>query len=180
MSFLLCYSPFKPLPLAFFFLILLSFHFLPAISTDFLVGDSDGWSVPKPKEADKYNKWASHNRFNVDDTVHFKYEKDSVMMVTEEEYKQCVSPKPLFYENNGDSVVKLDRAGLFYFISGVSGHCQKGQRMIIKVLEPMSPPQPSTVPPEEKNGAAHSKLVSVSSSFLGMFFMLFIALFLSI
>lgn len=74
MSFLLCYSPFKPLPLAFFFLILLSFHFLPAISTDFLVGDSDGWSVPKPKEADKYNKWASHNRFNVDDTVR-KYPK---------------------------------------------------------------------------------------------------------
>ena len=110
----------------------------------------------------------------------FKYEKDSVMMVTEEEYKQCVSPKPLFYENNGDSVVKLDRAGLFYFISGVSGHCQKGQRMIIKVLEPMSPPHPPTVPPDEKSGAAHSNLVSVTSSFLGMFFMLFFALFLSI
>ncbi|CAK9312188.1 unnamed protein product [Citrullus colocynthis] len=168
------------LPFAFFFL-LLSFHFFSAISIDFLVGDEDGWAVPKPKEADKYNKWASHNRFNIDDTVHFKYEKDSVMMVTEEEYKQCFSSKPLFYENNGDSVVKLDRAGLFYFISGVSGHCQKGQRMIIKVLEPINPPHPPTAPPNNKNAAAaSSNLLSVSSSILGVFLMLFFALFLSI
>lgn len=111
----------------------------------------------------------------------FKYEKDSVMMVTEEEYKQCFSSKPLFYENNGDSVVKLDRAGLFYFISGVSGHCQKGQRMIIKVLEPINPPHPPTAPPNNKNAAAaSSNLLSVSSSILGVFLMLFFALFLSI
>lgn len=102
--------------------------------------------------------------------IDFKYEKDSVMVVTEEEYKHCLSSKPLFFDNNGDTVVRLDRAGLFYFISGVSGHCEKGQRMIIKVLEPLSPPQPPTAPPQKKNSA-----VSVSSPMLGMLFLFFVS-----
>ncbi|XP_022137490.1 mavicyanin-like [Momordica charantia] len=158
-------------------LLLFSFHFFSAKSTDFLVGDEDGWAVPNPKEADRYNKWASHNRFNVDDTVHFKYEKDSVMEVTEEEYKQCLSSKPLFYDNNGDTVVGLDRAGLFYFISGVSGHCQKGLRMIIKVLEPLNlspPPSPNSTAPPHNNSSALD-LLSVSCPVFGIFFVFFLS-----
>lgn len=75
----------------------------------------------------------------------FKYERDSVMVVTEEEYEKCKASRPLFFSNNGDTVFKFDRPGLFYFISGVSGHCDRGQRMIIKVLdvEPAAPPPQS-------------------------------------
>ncbi|KAG7019965.1 Early nodulin-like protein 1 [Cucurbita argyrosperma subsp. argyrosperma] len=172
---LLCSAPFK----AFLLLLLLSFHFFSAVSTELLVGDDDGWEVPDPKETGKYNKWASRNRFSVHDTVNFRYKKDSVMVVTEEEYKECLSSKPLFYDNSGNSVVKLDRPGLFYFISGVTGHCQKGQRMIIKVLEPVSPPHPPTPPPHDNKKAAAANLLSVSSPFLGMFFM-FVASFMFI
>lgn len=80
--------------------------------------------------------------------VDFRYQKDSVMVVTSEEYEKCRSSHPLFYSNNGDTVFKLDRPGLFYFISGVAGHCQRGERMIIKVLETEETPPPQ---PAEKN-----------------------------
>lgn len=70
----------------------------------------------------------------------FTYKKDSVMEVNEEGYEKCRSSHPLFYSNNGDTTFTLDRPGLFYFVSGVLGHCERGQKMIIKVLEPESPP----------------------------------------
>ncbi|KAK7265037.1 hypothetical protein RJT34_32653 [Clitoria ternatea] len=111
--------------------------------TEFEVEAQDGWVVPKSKDnSQMYNQWASQNRFKVNDTVRFKYKNDSVMVVTEEEYEKCKSTRPLFSSNNGDTVFKFDRPGLFYFISGVSGHCDKGQKMIIKVLDLEAAPSP--------------------------------------
>lgn len=66
----------------------------------------------------------------------FKYKKDSVMEVTGAEYKRCNSTHPIFFSNTGDTVYQLDHPGNFYFISGVSGHCERGQRMIVKVMTP--------------------------------------------
>ncbi|KAK4799590.1 hypothetical protein SAY86_024955 [Trapa natans] len=109
-------------------------------SAVFEVGGKDGWTIPKKSVAGVYNQWASDNRFRVNDIIHFTYDKDSVMEVDEEGYEKCRSTQPLFYSNNGDTSFTLDRPGLFYFISGVSGHCERGQKMIIKVLEPQSPP----------------------------------------
>ncbi|XP_021812616.1 early nodulin-like protein 1 [Prunus avium] len=63
------------------------------------------------------------------------------MVMTKDEYEKCHSTHPIFFSNNGVIVFTLDRPGLFYFISGVSRHCERGQKMIIKVLEPASPPQ---------------------------------------
>ena len=70
----------------------------------------------------------------------FRYGKDSVMEVTEEDYKKCNSSHPNFFSNTGNTVLKLDHTGPFYFISGVFGHCEKGQRMIIKVKSPGEAP----------------------------------------
>ena len=64
----------------------------------------------------------------------FKYKKDSVMEVTESDYKKCNSTHPNFFSNTGDTLFKLDRSGPFYFISGASGHCSRGQKMILKVM----------------------------------------------
>lgn len=50
------------------FLSLLSISSLPAFSTDFAVGGDGEWAIPS-KDPDFYNKWASDNRFKVDDTV---------------------------------------------------------------------------------------------------------------
>lgn len=64
----------------------------------------------------------------------FKYRKDSVMEVSETEYKRCNSTHPIFFSNTGNTIFSLERSGYFYFISGAAGHCDKGQRMIVKVM----------------------------------------------
>ncbi|KAF3437308.1 hypothetical protein FNV43_RR20061 [Rhamnella rubrinervis] len=127
--------------LVLFFLLLSSFNLFYVTGKEFQLD----WEVPKSRTQQVYNQWASENRFNVNDTLNFKYKKDSVMVVSEEEYEKCHSSHPLYFSNNGDSTVfELDRPGLFFFISGVAGHCQRGQKMIIKVLEHASPSQSQT------------------------------------
>ncbi|KAJ7956563.1 Early nodulin-like protein [Quillaja saponaria] len=164
-------------------LILLSFsHSFLVTCSEFQVGGDNGWVVPKSKNDDQfYNQWASKNRFKIDDTVHFKYKKDSVLVVTEGEYEKCKSVHPLFFSNNGDTVFKFERPGLFYFISGVSGHCERGQKMIIKVLEQALPPQSenenSTTNSSQKGGAAAMSSTSLTTMvfllmpFFGVIFM---------
>ncbi|KAM5571068.1 early nodulin-like protein 6 [Rosa sericea] len=154
--------------------LLSTFHFLVVTCIQFEVGGKSGWEVPKSK--DDYSQWASTNRFKVNDTVHFSYKEDSVMVVTEDEYDKCHSARPIFFNNNGNTEYKLDRPGLFYFISGVKGHCPRGQKMIIKVLEPASPPQPS-IDSQKKNGAA-AMAAAVSSATVMLCFVSFLAVFL--
>ncbi|XP_004301083.1 PREDICTED: mavicyanin-like [Fragaria vesca subsp. vesca] len=156
--------------------LLSTLHFLVVSCVQFEVGGTNGWKVPKSKE--EYNQWASKNRFKVDDTVHFNYSKDSVMVVTEEEYDKCKSERPIFYSKDGNTEYKLNRPGLFYFMSGVKGHCEKGQRMIIKVLEvePASPPpQAATELQKKKNSAAG---IAVSSATVVLCFVSFVAVFM--
>ncbi|CAK8564356.1 unnamed protein product [Lathyrus sativus] len=155
-------------------------QFLVINCAEFEVGGRVGWVVPTSKDSNEmYNQWASQNRFKIDDTIHFKYDKDSVMMVKEKEYEKCKSDRPLFFENNGSTVYKFKRPGMFYFISGVSGHCTRGQKMVIKVLdiEPIKTPSPQSA--NETAPIAHSKAtqmapISVTAftlfvlSFLGM------------
>ncbi|KAL8463037.1 hypothetical protein ACS0TY_033204 [Phlomoides rotata] len=120
---------------------------------EFYVGGDKGWVASKHQQL--YNDWASKNRFQVNDTLRFVYKKDSVMMVTEEEYEKCGSVHPMLFSNTGDTRIRLNRPGLFYFISGVSGHCEKGLNMIVKVLEPESPPPP---PPAQQSAASTALL----------------------
>lgn len=71
------------------------------------------------------------------------------MVVTEDEYKKCHSDDPIFLFNDGDSVFKLDRPGFFYFISGTAGHCERGQKMIVKVLGSSPGAGPASPPPDQ-------------------------------
>ncbi|XP_013585082.1 PREDICTED: mavicyanin-like [Brassica oleracea var. oleracea] len=153
-------SPLKKITLV---TIIVSFYTFSSCvsSTEFEVGGDDGWLVPQSNKThgDVFNQWASHNRFKVGDTVRFKYNKDSVLVVSsEDEYKKCKTTKPHFYSNNEDTVFKLDRPGFFYFISGVSGHCEKGQKMIIKVMEPeeSTPDSPSPSSPSSSSSSPPS------------------------
>ncbi|KAL6609601.1 hypothetical protein ACP70R_034031 [Stipagrostis hirtigluma subsp. patula] len=134
-------------------------------ATAFEVGGDDGWVVPPASDVDTYNQWASKNRFIVGDSVHFKYKKDSVMVVTEDDYNHCRAEHPIFFSNNGETEVELDRPGPFYFISGSTGHCERGQRMVIKVIghdapPPSGPPSPPAPPsPPHPSGAAPRTIV---------------------
>ncbi|KAL4584179.1 hypothetical protein LXL04_008771 [Taraxacum kok-saghyz] len=113
-----------------FFSSILTVHTL-----EFQVGGDKGWVIPHSNDTDLYDQWASKNRFNVNDTLHFAYKKDSVLVVSKEEHAKCKSSHPIFFSNNGDTTFEMDRSGYFYFISGVSGHCERGLKMIVKVLE---------------------------------------------
>lgn len=66
----------------------------------------------------------------------FKYANDSVLLVSHDDYKQCSTDTPLSRFSSGDTKFKLDRYGPLYFVSGVAGHCEAGQRMIVRVRAP--------------------------------------------
>ncbi|XP_057791768.1 early nodulin-like protein 21 [Salvia miltiorrhiza] len=102
--------------------------------TEFDVGERGGWAVPPTNDTDFYDNWASKKRFKVDDTIRFKYKKDSVMEVKKGDYKECNSSRPNFFSNTGNTIYTLNRSGFFYFISGSTGHCEMGQRMIVWVV----------------------------------------------
>ncbi|CAJ1947539.1 unnamed protein product [Sphenostylis stenocarpa] len=108
---------------------------------EFQVGDSIGWVVPPHNDTNFYNEWASRNRFLAGDTIWFKYKKDSVMEVGEVDYTHCNATHPTRFSNSGNTQFKLVHSGTFYFISGASGHCEMGQKMIVRVMEDESHPQ---------------------------------------
>jgi len=83
----------------------------------------------------------------------FKYKEDSVMVVTEADYDNCRASHPIFFSNNGDTAVALDHPGPVYFISGESGHCERGQRMVVQIVGPGTPP-PAPPSPQAPTGAA--------------------------
>ncbi|CAD6270130.1 unnamed protein product [Miscanthus lutarioriparius] len=60
---------------------------------------------------------------------------------------------PIFFSNNSDTEVALDHPGPIYFISGESGHCERGQRMVVQIVGPGTPP-PAPPSPQAPTGAA--------------------------
>ncbi|GLT35186.1 hypothetical protein SLA2020_096590 [Shorea laevis] len=115
----------------------------------FYVGGRDGW-VANPKE--NYNHWAGRNRFQVNDTLFFRYKKgsDSVLVVSKEDYFSCNIKNPIKSLTDGNSEFKFDRSGPFFFISGHVNNCNKGQKLIVVVLAVRHkhhyPPLPSPSP----------------------------------
>ncbi|XP_010438473.1 PREDICTED: early nodulin-like protein 2 [Camelina sativa] len=99
----------------------------------FYVGGRDGW-VLTPSE--DYSLWSHRNRFQVNDTLHFKYAKgkESVLEVSEQEYNTCNTTHPLTSLSDGDSLFLLSHSGSFFFISGNSQNCLKGQKLAVKVM----------------------------------------------
>ena len=58
------------------------------------------------------------------------------MQVGEEDYKDCNATHPTFFSNIGNTEFKFQHSGTFYFISGAAGHCEKGQKMVVRVMVP--------------------------------------------
>ncbi|CAN6280135.1 unnamed protein product [Urochloa humidicola] len=104
----------------------------------FNVGDERGWTVPSGNGTETYNHWAKRTPMQVGDILSFKYANDSVLLVSHDDYKQCSTETPLSRFTGGDTKFRLDGYGPFYFLSGVPGHCEAGQRMIARVRAPSS------------------------------------------
>ncbi|MFS7984764.1 putative Phytocyanin domain, cupredoxin [Helianthus anomalus] len=117
---------------------------------EFLVGGSGDWSLASTN----YNQWAEKNRFQIGDTVLFKYEaeKDSVVEVSKDDYNNCNAASPIAKYSDGHSMVKLDQSGPHYFISGLVENCKNNEKVVIVVMAdrskhhqslPSSPPSPA-------------------------------------
>ncbi|KAK9141504.1 hypothetical protein Syun_010904 [Stephania yunnanensis] len=113
-------------------LLLVFFMFSFSEAKEFLVGS---WEVSS-SEPDRLNKWAESSRFQVGDYLVWKYDgkKESVLQVSRGDYLNCNTKSPIEEHKDGNTTVRLDRSGPFYFISGADGHCQKGQRLIVVVM----------------------------------------------
>uniref|UniRef100_A0ACD5VRU4 Uncharacterized protein n=1 Tax=Avena sativa TaxID=4498 RepID=A0ACD5VRU4_AVESA len=98
----------------------------------FHVGGPRGWRVPDANTS--YSWWAMNNRFHVGDALYFKYENDSVLLVDREDFEACNATEPISRSDQGSTKVPLDRPGFFCFISGQPGHCEEGQRLIVRVM----------------------------------------------
>ncbi|XP_027333371.1 early nodulin-like protein 1 [Abrus precatorius] len=124
---------FSTLSLLVFFLL---FGFSVAKET-LVGGKTDAWKIPS-SQSDSLNQWAERSRFQVGDYLVWKYDggKDSVIEVNREDYGNCSVSKPIKEYNDGNTKVKLEHPGPFYFISGAKGHCEKGQKLVVVVLTP--------------------------------------------
>ncbi|XP_006280562.2 early nodulin-like protein 2 [Capsella rubella] len=153
--------------LCFSFIILSSFATLFSVTDAlrFNVGGNGVWDL-NPQE--NYNTWAERNRFQVNDTLFFKYPKgsDSVQQVMKADFDGCNIRNPIKNFDNGESVVTLDRSGPFYFISGNQDHCKKGQKLIVVVLavrnHPKVPISPAKPPSSAQPPKSHSPVSPIS------------------
>ncbi|XP_062200150.1 early nodulin-like protein 5 [Phragmites australis] len=98
----------------------------------FHVGGPRGWRVPDAGTS--YGWWAMNNRFHVGDHLYFKYANDSVLVVDREAFDACNATEPLATFADGATTFRLDHPGFFCFISGEPGHCEEGQRLIVRVM----------------------------------------------
>lgn len=59
---------------------------------------------------------------------------DSVLEVTQADYKNCNKTNPIKSFHDGKTKIVLNRSGPLYFISGTNDHCEKGQKLEVQVL----------------------------------------------
>jgi hypothetical protein len=57
-----------------------------------------------------------------------------VLLVDREDFDACNATEPIARSDDGSTTFPLDRPGFFCFISGHPGHCEEGQRLIVRVM----------------------------------------------
>ncbi|KAK3021270.1 hypothetical protein RJ639_047261 [Escallonia herrerae] len=141
---------------------------------EFVVGGSKGWSVPTDSNATSYNMWAESKRFSIGDTISFVYpaDKDSVLLVTPEDYANCSTESPIEKFTDGHTQFKFNHSGPHYFISGVKEHCEKNEKLEVVVLadrsnhgnstETYANSPPSPAPASEESPPPPSGMVEIN------------------
>ncbi|CAN6979413.1 unnamed protein product [Brassica rapa subsp. trilocularis] len=156
------------------FLLFAAFYHLGE-ARNFTVGGSvPGWKVPDPANNTLKN-WAAGRRFIVGDTLVFHYDNktnDSVLEVTEENYKNCITDKPVNEYKGEPAMVTLSVSGPHYFISGAPGNCQKDEKLIVAVQSTQHPPIPKpaapTVPTPSKSPTTVTAPAPAPSTAVGL------------
>ncbi|BFG15364.1 hypothetical protein CerSpe_016380 [Prunus speciosa] len=106
------------------------------------VGDSAGWTTIGGVD---YKKWAASKTFHVGDVIKFEYNSQfhNVMHVTHPMYQSCNASVPLDSYATGNDTITITTKGHHFFICGIPGHCQAGQKVDINVLRHPSAAAPT-------------------------------------
>ncbi|WJX73515.1 hypothetical protein P8452_57286 [Trifolium repens] len=141
---------------------------------EFIVGGQKGWSVPSDPNANPYNQWAEKSRFQVGDTLVFNYQsgQDSIIQVnSQQDYENCNTDAASSAKaSDGHTVIKLNKSGPHYFISGNKNNCLKNEKLLVIVLadrtnknsntnQTTTPPSPSpsvSISPSPSPLSSHS------------------------
>ncbi|XP_068669488.1 early nodulin-like protein 9 [Aristolochia californica] len=107
-----------------------------AAATEFRVGGANGWTLPPDPKFNPYNQWAEMKRFRTGDSLLFVYppDKDSVLQVTMDKYKNCIVDDPIASFQDGNTLVTFNQSGHHYFISGANGNCLNNEKMVVVVM----------------------------------------------
>ncbi|KAK6122668.1 hypothetical protein DH2020_043584 [Rehmannia glutinosa] len=107
------------------------------------VGDSAGWTTIGNVD---YKQWAVDKTFQLGDIIVFEYNPQfhNVMQVRHAEYRACNVSSPISTHTTGNDSITIDTHGHHFFVCGVPGHCQAGQKVDINILRaPSVAPSPS-------------------------------------
>ncbi|KAJ8442754.1 hypothetical protein Cgig2_011024 [Carnegiea gigantea] len=96
------------------------------------VGDAAGWTTIGNVD---YKQWAATKTFHVGDVIVFNYAPQfhNVMQVTHQDYKACNASSPIVTHTSGNDSITITKHGHHFFLCGVPGHCQSGQKVDINV-----------------------------------------------
>ncbi|KAK7379307.1 hypothetical protein VNO80_04764 [Phaseolus coccineus] len=136
-------------------LVLIATIFLPsiAVAKDFVVGDDHGWT-----EGFDYSTWTADKTFQVGDVLVFKYVvgEQNVFKVNGTAFRSCTVPPANEALTTGNDRIVLTTPGRKWYICGLTGHCNAGQKLFITVqaqtLPPTLPPAPAPSPFQDGPG----------------------------
>ncbi|XP_031256771.1 mavicyanin-like [Pistacia vera] len=144
------------------------------------VGDSAGWSTMGNVD---YNKWASSKNFHVGDKIVFNYNNQfhNVKQVSHQDFQSCNATSSIAVYTSGSDSITLKSLGHYYFLCGVPGHCEAGQKVDIMVtpvsFRPSASPNyasspsrssPLTPPSHATNTAPSHQCFQLSSAFVSL------------
>lgn len=69
-----------------------------------------------------------------------------MLVVNYTDYQNCVVSNPISKFEDGNTVLRIDRYGFFYFISGQPDHCRAGQKLVIRVMVQSEVESPTPAP----------------------------------
>ncbi|KVH92812.1 uclacyanin-3 [Cynara cardunculus var. scolymus] len=106
-----------------------------------VVGGKQGWD-----ESTDFDSWASGQTFKVGDTLVFKYSPmhSVAELGSESKYNKCDMGAATNSMSDGNSVVKLTKAGTRYFACGTAGHCDQGMKVKITTVSASGSPSSSS------------------------------------
>lgn len=102
------------------------------------VGDDAGWTILGRPD---YNKWAASKTFHVGDTIVFQYNPNfhNVLQVNHSDFQSCKLTVPIATYSTGKESITIKQPGHYYYLCGIPGHCDVGQKVDIRVMGSSSP-----------------------------------------